>query len=68
MAANQSRDEARRSGAQRYFCCVLNLRAFAMSVLSSLDRADDLVQETLLCAIQNRWQSSQSPLLIAAQA
>ncbi len=53
MAADHSRDEARRAVRDGILAAVPNLRAFAMSLSGSLDRADDLVQETLLRALAN---------------
>jgi RNA polymerase sigma-70 factor (ECF subfamily) len=53
MTADHSRDESRRAVRDGILAAVPNLRAFAMSLSGSLDRADDLVQETLLRALAN---------------
>jgi RNA polymerase sigma-70 factor, ECF subfamily len=53
MTADHSRDESRRAVRDGILAAVPNLRAFAMSLSGSIDRADDLVQETLLRALAN---------------
>ena len=53
MAADHSRNEPRRAVRDGILAAVPNLRAFAMSLSGNLDRADDLVQETLLRALAN---------------
>jgi RNA polymerase sigma-70 factor (ECF subfamily) len=53
MTADRSSDDARRAVRDGILAAVPNLRAFAMSLSGSLDRADDLVQETMLRALAN---------------
>ena|SRR6516165_2787481 len=53
MIADHSSDDPRRAVRDGILAAVPNLRAFAMSLSGSLDRADDLVQETLLRALAN---------------
>jgi len=53
MTADRSSDDPRRAVRDGILTAVPNLRAFAMSLSGSLDRADDLVQETLLRALAN---------------
>jgi RNA polymerase sigma-70 factor, ECF subfamily len=53
MNADHSRGDSRRAVRDGILAAVPNLRAFAMSLSGSLDRADDLVQETLLRALAN---------------
>ena len=53
MAADHSRGDPHRAVRDGVLAAVPNLRAFAMSLSGSLDRADDLVQETLLRALAN---------------
>ena len=59
MIADHSSDDPRRAVRDGILAAVPNLRAFAMSLSGSLDRADDLVQETLLRAIAKAhlWQA-----------
>jgi RNA polymerase sigma-70 factor, ECF subfamily len=53
MAENCSSHDPHRAVRDGILAAVPNLRAFAMSLSGSLDRADDLVQETLLRALAN---------------
>ena len=53
MIADHASDDARRAVRDGILAAVPNLRAFAMSLSGSLDRADDLVQETMLRALAN---------------
>jgi RNA polymerase sigma-70 factor, ECF subfamily len=53
MIADHSSDDPRRAVRDGILAAVPNLRAFAMSLSGSIDRADDLVQETLLRALAN---------------
>jgi RNA polymerase sigma-70 factor (ECF subfamily) len=53
MAVDRSNADGRRSVRDDILATVPNLRAFATSLSGSLDRADDLVQETLLRALAN---------------
>ena len=53
MIADHSSDDPRRAVRDGILAAVPNLRAFAMSLSGSLDRADDLVQETMLRALAN---------------
>jgi RNA polymerase sigma-70 factor (ECF subfamily) len=53
MTADRSSDDARRAVRDGILAAVPNLRAFAMSLSGSLDRADDLVQGTMLRALGN---------------
>ncbi|MGB7831063.1 MAG: sigma-70 family RNA polymerase sigma factor [Xanthobacteraceae bacterium] len=53
MAVDHSSEDVRRSVRDDILATIPNLRAFATSLSGSLDRADDLVQETLLRALAN---------------
>jgi RNA polymerase sigma-70 factor, ECF subfamily len=53
MVADHAGDDTRRAVRDGIVAAVPSLRAFAMSLSGSLDRADDLVQETLLRALAN---------------
>jgi RNA polymerase sigma-70 factor (ECF subfamily) len=53
MADDCSREDARRSVRDDIIATIPHLRAFAISLAGNLDRADDLVQETVLRALAN---------------
>ena len=53
MSVDHSSEDVRRSVRDDILATIPNLRAFATSLSGSLDRADDLVQETLLRALAN---------------
>jgi RNA polymerase sigma-70 factor (ECF subfamily) len=53
MAVDRSIEDERPSVRDDILATIPNLRAFATSLSGSLDRADDLVQETLLRALAN---------------
>jgi RNA polymerase sigma-70 factor, ECF subfamily len=53
MADDRSSEDVRRSVRDDIIATIPHLRAFAISLAGNLDRADDLVQETLLRALAN---------------
>jgi RNA polymerase sigma-70 factor, ECF subfamily len=53
MADDRSREDVRRSVRDDIIATIPHLRAFSISLAGNLDRADDLVQETLLRALAN---------------
>jgi RNA polymerase sigma-70 factor, ECF subfamily len=53
MTSNRCSNDVRRSVRDDILATVPSLRAFATSLSGNLDRADDLVQETLLRALTN---------------
>jgi RNA polymerase sigma-70 factor (ECF subfamily) len=53
MVDNYSQNHPRRAVRDGILAAVPSLRAFAVSLSGNLDRADDLVQETLLRALSN---------------